>query len=154
MYYEQFLDPTAVWLRDVAGNRVWTKYEYEGPNGAYKSTLHVFLDNCTGQPSLERTTVDGDRLTLTFDDALDDASAPEASTFAVKVNGSLVSLAANPVDVTGANITLDLASAVAPDDDVTVSYEKPTTTWQQNVLCKYGKNFSDVSAMNLTGGTE
>ena len=77
--------------------------------------------------TLQSATLDGTRLVLTYDDALDENSAPAATAFTVKVNGSAVSLAdADPVAVRSVAVLLTLAEAVAENATVTVSYAKPT----------------------------
>ena len=117
-------DPTDEQLRDLSGNPVSATDYYLGVRG----TRIINLNNVTTLPSPERATVAGDRLTLAFDDLLDENSVPAASAFTVKVGGSVVSLAsANPVSVADDAVTLTLASAVGASDVVTVSYAKPAS---------------------------
>ena len=151
-YYIQSISPTANSLRDLAGNLVSTP-EYWGRWGdELWGTEHILLDNVTWLPSPARATVVGDRLTLTFDAPLDGGSRPAASAFTVQVNGSAVSLArANPVAVSGRNVTLTLAAAVTAGDDLTVSYAKPASSWLRNVICEYAESFSDKLVINSTG---
>ena len=71
------------------------------------------------------------KLMLSYDEVLDeeDESVPAASAFTVNVNGSQANLAnANPVGVAGDIVTLTLAAAVAENDTVTVSYNKPSSS--------------------------
>ncbi len=80
-------------------------------------------------PAFSSAAVDGDELTITFDGGLDEAagSKPEATDFAVTVNGSAVSLAeTNPVAVSGSTVTLTLAEAVLRVNTVTVGYTPGT----------------------------
>ena len=113
-WYYPAPDPTTRRLRDLAGNEV-------------RSTRVVTLVNLTALPSVAHATVSGDRLTLTFDDPMDEGSVPAGSAFTVKVGGSEVSLASvKPVAVAGATVVLTLASAVAAGATVTVSYTKPS----------------------------
>lgn len=75
-------DPSAKRLQDLAGNTVRDIW----PNS-------VALENLTALPSVGHATVKGDRLTLTFDDPMDEGSVPAGSAFTVKVGTSDVSLA-------------------------------------------------------------
>ena len=155
--YTRSTDPNAEVLRDFSGNVVsapnlWRSGEYE-----YRDTRVVYVDNFTHLPSPESATVDGDRLTLTFSAWMTRTSwprvhsVPPASAFTVKVNGSAVSLAsANPVSVSGRDVTLTLAAAVASGDTVTVSYEKPDSDWLRNVVCEYAPTFADQAVTNST----
>ena len=72
-------------------------------------------------PALTGATVDGDALVLTYHEDLDAGSTPAPGAYSVTVDGS-----AGPpssVNVSGATVTLTLASAVAHDDLVSVSYD-------------------------------
>ena len=64
--------------------------------------------------------VDGTTLTLTYDEALDGGSRPAPGDFTVQVDGSGRSVSG--VSVSGRVVTLTLASVVAHDETVTVSY--------------------------------
>ncbi|MXW85380.1 MAG: hypothetical protein F4Z55_05470, partial [Boseongicola sp. SB0667_bin_21] len=97
-------------LRDVEGRAV-----------AAFSGLRV-----NNAPDLVGATFDGAALTLTFDTALDAGSTPATGAFAVKTDGEAADLAAeDAVALSGADGTLTLAAAVAPDAAVTVSYAPP-----------------------------
>ncbi len=72
-------------------------------------------------------TVDGDTLTVTFDEDLNSGSVPAASSFTVEVAGSTRGLAsANPVVISGPTLTLTLASAVNHGEAVILDYRKTT----------------------------
>ena len=83
----------------------------------------------TTPPTLSMASVDGSTLTLTFDETLAAASLSNTA-FAVKKTPSggseeTVSLSGSPA-ISGAAVTLTLASAVAADDGaIKVSYTKP-----------------------------
>ena len=149
-YYVNFTTPAEHRIRDLSGNLVSTP-DYRGEH--YWRTSRIYtLDNVTRLPSPERATVDGNRLTLTFDAQMDDGRTPAASAFTVTVNGSQVSLASsNPVSVSGSTVTLTLSSAVPAGADVKVSYERPSDHWLRNVICEYAPSFTDESVTNLTG---
>ena len=83
-------------------------------------------------PALSAATVKGSTLALVYDEALDAAHEPAATAFTVTVAGSTRSLAdMNPVAISGSTVTLTLASEVAADATVTVSYAQPTDTDHQ-----------------------
>ncbi len=135
--FNRFFNNNDKVLRDLAGNAA--------------SEATIFLDNVTHLPSPERAKVVGSRLTLTFSAPMKAGPVPPASAFTVKVNGSAVSLAgANPVSVSGWDVTLTLAAAVASGDTVTVSYEKPDSNWLENVHCEYVPTFTDQAVTNST----
>ena len=69
--------------------------------------------------------VNGDTLTLTYDEALDEDSTPAASAYTVTVAGAAVNVTG--VEVTGSTVVLTLASAVTAGQTVTVSYTAPAT---------------------------
>ena len=80
----------------------------------------------TTPPELATATVDGTTLTLTltYDEELDENSEPSPDAFSVTVGGT--GRAVDGVSVSGSSVTLTLASAVTPEDTVTVSYTVPT----------------------------
>ena len=149
VYYRHSTNPTAMVLRDLAGNVVSTPNPYL--SGKYRATGWLKLDNVTQLPSPERATVDRDRLILTFSAPLDTYTVPAAGAFTVKVGGNTVTLASdNPVAVFGNTVTLTLAEAVAAGDAVTVSYAKPDSNWLRNVICEYAPSFTDQAVTNYT----
>ena len=72
---------------------------------------------------LGSATLDGARLTLTYNDTLDSFVTLPPAVFTVSVNGG--SRSVNAVSVAGASVTLTLASAAQAGDTVTVDYAKP-----------------------------
>ena len=72
-------------------------------------------------PGRETATVDGNTLTLTYAEDLDDASVPAEDAYEVSVDGGAP---ATPTDVSisGPVVTLTLADAVMPRQTVTVNY--------------------------------
>ena len=79
----------------------------------------------TIKPSLAGAAAEGTALTLTFSEELN-ATAPAASAFTVKVDGSS-GTSPTGVSVSGSAVILTLGTAVEPGQTVTVSYAKPTT---------------------------
>ena len=74
-------------------------------------------------PALSEATVENAVLTLTYNEALDEASVPANSAFTVQVAGAARTV--DNVTVKGTRVTLTLASAVSLGQSVTVSYVKP-----------------------------
>ena len=111
----------------------------------------------TTAPSLDGDTppsVNGNTLTLTYDEALDTASVPGRDAFAVTVNGNGANLAAgNPVAITGSAVTLTLASAVTAADTVTVSYTAPTGMDATPIRDAAENNAPDLSGQAVTNVT-
>ena len=144
-YYRAYITtPADQRLRDLAGNHLHT------PDRRYSRywsvPVTIFIPSVTKLPFPESATVDGNKLTMSFNAPMDEDSRPPASAFTVKVNGSAVSLAnANPVAISGNTVTLTLASGVAQGASVTVSYVKPSGGPLQNVICEDAPSFSDMS---------
>ena len=79
-----------------------------------------------GGPALEGATVHGSVLTLTFDTALDETSAPGADAFAFTVAGTPHAQTPGAVSVEGSTVTLTLPGAgVIYGQRVTVDYTHP-----------------------------
>ncbi len=135
-------------LRDLSGNPVSTPEPFHSNDYGYFDTRYIPLHNVTRLPSPERATVVGNRLTLIYNAPMDAELKPAASAFAVKVNGSRVSLAG--YNISSRNVMLTLVAAVAAGDVVTVSYAKPSARPLQNLICEDAPSFLDVSVMNLT----
>ncbi len=80
-------------------------------------------------PTLESASVQGSKLTLKFDEALDASSVPAGSAFAVLADGGPVPVSSVPVasvsvsSVSEASVVLGLGAAVRHGDAVTVGYE-------------------------------
>jgi len=115
--------------------------------------LHATYAGGTGDvtpPLLSTAAVDGETLTLTYNEALDAVSAPAAGAFSAKVNGVLRSV--NAVQVSGSTVTLTLASAVGAGDTVTVSYAVPGANPVQDVAGNDAAPLTDRAVTNSTGG--
>ena len=105
----------------------------------------------TVPPELSGASVDGANLTLTFNEDLDESSAPPATAFTVTVSGN--ERGVDSVNVTGGAATLTLASAVAPGDTVTVSYAVPARESAERLRDEVGNaaaSFADRSVTNDT----
>ena len=105
----------------------------------------------TTPPELATATVDGTTLTLTYDEALDEASGLVADAFSVTVGG--LERAIDGVSVSGSSVILTLGSAVASGATVTVSYTVPTDAAAPRIQDDAGNpaaSFSDQDVENNT----
>ncbi|MYD65996.1 MAG: hypothetical protein F4X26_08495, partial [Chloroflexi bacterium] len=75
-------------------------------------------------PTLVDAEVDGNMLTLTYAEDLDEGSVPAEDAYAVTVDGGAPA-APTGVSVSGAEVTLTLADEVTPGQAVTLSYAVP-----------------------------
>ena len=95
--------------------------------------------------------MDGATLTLTYDEDLDENSEPSPDAFSVTAGGT--GRAVDGVSVSGSSVTLTLASAVTPEDTVTVSYTVPTDAAAPRIQDDAGNpaaSFSDQDVENNT----
>ena len=110
-------------VRDAAGN------DAEGFTGSDALAVTVTPDQRA--PEVSGAAVDGTRLTLTFDEPLDEASVPAAPggfTVTVTRDGNAVpGHTVSGIAVSGATVTLTLAQGVLRGDTVTLDYV-PTST--------------------------
>ena len=97
--------------------------------------------------------MDGEALTLTYNEALDSSVTLPTSAFTVNVNGS--SRSVDSVSVSGSAVTLTLASAVAAGDTVTVGYAKPdSASFIRDTLGRTADSFSAQAVSNDTAAGE
>ena len=95
-------------------------------------------------------TVEGDMLSLVYDEALDPQSVPPAGAFAVRVNSADATLdSGRPVSVSGNAVTLRLARATDVGDRVTVAYTAPTGTGATPVRDLAGNAAGGFAAMSV-----
>ena len=102
-------------------------------------------------PELVSATVDGAALTLTWSEALDEASEVATPAFAVRVAGARRGVVA--VAAAGSAVTLTLASAVMSDEVVTVSYIVPTPTAAPRITDAAGNDAGSLSGEAVTNRT-
>ena len=100
-------------------------------------------------PDVESATVDGDMLTLTYDETLDETAVPWANAFTVQV-GSDTELIAS-VLVSGAVVTLMLVSEVVHTDSVTLSYSP--SSGSPSLRDEAGNAAATLSSHALTNNT-
>ena len=82
------------------------------------------VDGGISRPRLVSAAADGATLTVTFNEALDTGFVPAPGAFRVTVNGARRSVASGGVSISGASVTLTLASPVAGGDTVALRYVK------------------------------
>ena len=104
----------------------------------------------TTAPTLLTATVDGDTLVLTYDEALDGDSTPDASAFSVTV-GSNAAAEPSSVSISGSSVTLRLTASAAKGDSVTVSYTAPGTNPLQDAAENEVAALTNEEVENLTG---
>ena len=153
---------------DVSEARVTgTKHTITGLNDGVEYTVRVIATNgmsdsppsteATGtprettEPELATATVNGATLTLTYDEALDEASEPAADAFSVAVGG--LERAFDEVSVAGSTLTLTLASAATAEDTVTVSYDAPTDTAAARIRDLAGNAASSFTSQAVVNNT-
>ena len=84
------------------------------------SFTNMPVENIGKAPVLVDASVQGDQLTLTYDEPLDETSVPTTGSFTVVVDGA--NRTVSKVEVKGKKVTLTLESAVSPGEDVALSY--------------------------------
>ena len=160
-------------LRDLAGNPVAAAHVL--PYGGVETWrgseewryVRIALDNVTAPPPdttpprLSRTVVDGAKLTLAFNEAIDNAASLTNGAFTVKKTPpggteETVGLSGSPA-VEGAAVTLTLAKAVRDGDrDVKVSYRKSVSDARNRLRDEAGnevRSFSDEPVANSADTT-
>ncbi|MFC4100366.1 Ig-like domain-containing protein [Paenibacillus xanthanilyticus] len=100
-------------LTDVSGNPVASFSAFQILNG---------VD--TAVPVLQTVTVSGNKLSLTYNEALSTTTKPAASDYAVLVDG--VARTVSTVTVVGYQVDLTLSSAVSSGQTIRVSYTRQT----------------------------
>ena len=129
-------------VRVLAINDVGESPPSEDGNGTPRETV---------PPDLSEASVDGATLTLTFNEDLDENSAPPAAAFTVTVSGNV--RAVDSVNVTGGAVTLTLASAVASGDTVTLSYSVPAREPAERLRDAAGNAAASFTGQSVTNET-
>ena len=105
----------------------------------------VFVPDTT-PPTLDTAAVNGNMLTLTYDEELDDASTPAASTFTLGGASETVSTVA----ISGMEVRLTLSGAVTSGDTVTVTYAVPGSNPVQDAA---GNDAAALTTQAVTNNT-
>ena len=145
-----FVSPNAITLNDGTINSVAHGFAANlSHNGFAIANSHI-IDGVS--PTLQSAGVNGAALTLTYSEALDQNSDPPASAFSTTVAGA--TSAVNDVAMSGSQVTLTPASAVAQGETVTVSYTPPTgdaATPLRDLPGNAAPSFSGQAVTNSTG---
>ncbi|MGP1255241.1 MAG: SwmB domain-containing protein [Kiloniellales bacterium] len=110
----------------------------------------AFVQGDTSAPQLQSATVNAVALLLTYDEALNELSVPAPGDFAVTVD--LVARSVSNVSVASSAVTLTLASAVAPGEDVAISYT-PSLAPIEDVAGNDAVSLLDLGVTNNTADT-
>ncbi len=135
-------DGTEYSVRVLAINDVGESLPSEDGNGTPRETV---------PPELSEASVDGATLTLTFNEDLDESSAPPTTAFTVTVSGN--ERGVESVDVSGGAVTLTLASAVMSQDTVTVSYAVPARESADRLRDSAGNAAASFTGQSVTNDT-
>ena len=130
--------PTSSWTTPGATTQRPVRMKIEGTAGGLTDTTAPILDSAT---------VDTRLLVLTYNEALDEDSAPATSAYSVSVDGG-TGAAPSSVDVTGMKVTLRLERAVIEGQTVTVSYTAPTSNPVQDISDNDAQSFTDETVDN------
>ena len=136
---------------DADGDYEITVRVTDGANPVDASLVVRLSDVDDAAPTLSSASVDGALLTLTFSKALDTASQPAESSFAVAVGGTARTVDA--VAVAEKVVTLTLSSVVTSGQIVTVDYTVPTGAGAKPVQDGAGNraaSFANTEVRNLT----
>ena len=136
---------------DTDGDYELTVRVTDGVNPVNAALVVRLSDVDEVAPTLSSASVDGAALTLTFSEALDTASQPPASSFAVTVGGTARTVDA--VAVSGKVVTLTLSSSVSSGETVTVGYTVPTGAGAKPVKDAAGNAAATFSSAEVTNAT-
>ena len=118
--------PSSDPVQDVSGN--------EAPAFSAQTVDNHTPEPDTTAPVLQGAAASLEAVVLTYDEALDEASTPEAGAFAVTLAGETLDLAAtDAVVVRGSTVTLTLAAAAAHGATLAVRYTVPSDNPLQDV---------------------
>ena len=143
---------------DVGANTIKVEVVSEDGNSEETYSLVVTRAADVTAPATLGATVDGDRLVITFGEALAAAANLANGAFGVKktpTGGSeeSVALTGTP-SIDGATVTLTLAAAVVSTDRVTVSYTKPTSGSGNKLQDANGNEATSFSDQSVTNNTD
>ena len=116
--------------------------------GAAQLTNVLIANNTDVPPMVLSAGVNGDTLTLTYDERLDHTSEPAATAYTVTVG--VPDRGVTDVDVSGSTVTLTLASAVVGGETVVVSYDTPQTSPLTNVRGTPAGTLTNHAVDNVT----
>ena len=123
---------------DVAADFAWLKDQ--------KVTVSANL-----APIVTDAVVDGNQLTLTFAEDLDEDTTPAASAFTVYIDGGAGANPSSVDSISGKTVTMTLATAVTSGKTVTLDYIRPTTNGLRDESELEAPRFTGRSVTNETG---
>ena len=100
------------------------------------------------RPSPQARSVKGDKLTLTYSEALDEDSEPPTTAFAVVVSGAPATV--STVVISGSTVELTLQEAVTSGESVGVGYAPPVSGQVKDIAGNAASGFSLAPAVNST----
>ena len=101
----------------------------------------------TVAPLYQSSAVNGSTLTLTYNEALDAASVPATSTFAVLVDGATTTISS--VSISGSTVLATLSSGVANGQTVTMAYTASSTPIRDSAT----NNAISLTSQSVTNNT-
>ena len=123
----------------------------DGANATDAALVVRLADADDAPPVLSSASVGGGVLTLAFDEALDETSAPPASSFAVTAGES--ERAVDAVEISGDTVVVTFSPRARAGETVTVGYTVPTGTDAKPVRDAAGNraaSFADTEVTNET----
>jgi len=125
--------------------------------GGYTSGEHYSVDveaPDTSHPWAQSYQANGDTIVMTFSEALDESSVPDASAFVITVDGAQV--AVTGVSIAGSQVTLTLATPVETGQRVDAEYTRPTdgSPVVQDLAGNDNMGFQVINILNVTPDTD
>ncbi len=136
---------------DQDGDYEVTVRVVDGYNWTDKALIVRLTDVDEIAPELSSASVDGDLLTLSFSEALDESAPPALSAFSATVDGA--GRHVSNIAMSGSAVTLTLASAVIAVETVTVGYAAPTGANANPLRDLAGNPAADFSGQAVTNDT-
>jgi len=136
---------------DQDGDYEVTVRVVDGYNWTDKALIVRLTDVDEIAPELSSASADGDLLTLSFSEALDESAPPALSAFSATVDGA--GRRVSNVAMSGSAVTLTLASAVVAVETVTVGYAAPTGANASPLRDLAGNPAADFSDQAVTNDT-
>ena len=141
----------------VAGETVVVNYtpgarpvqDLEGQSAARLTNYPVTSNTPSDPPRYLSGVVDGNTLTLAYDEDLDTGSEPAPAAYAVTADGTTHTV--NDVDIGGMTVTLMLSSPVLGGQTVRLSYAPPPTDPLQDLDGEDAAQLTNVTITNSTG---
>ena len=138
--YTRNLSDSNLWVQDLAGNLV--------NNSVSQSVDNLVPDTALPQVSAAQSSILGDKITLTFNQALDAGSVPTAAHFTLHVGGSIYSTANIATSVSGSTVVLTLSGdPIAHGQPVSLTYSGNEIRRSNGVQAAVFANLTVVNAV-------